>query len=252
MLTSGNPLPGTEGMDLARALRRAKRLRLFPALEQVYADLPETKCPGCARCCFESPGLFFVEHLRLRDLLAKWPAARREELETAAFRELLFSWVEPERNCLFLDADRRCSIYAHRPLACRLFGLSAPADPEQAQEELRLAAAEEAEQLRLLGLTVPAATLGRALASCDRVRTLRGRRPRVDPDAFAERVAELDARLLPEEVVRQEYCFLSLPDRLGAAALGGEVVETLRLQVLRRAQRGASVEALVTQVQGRK
>jgi len=235
-------------VDLRRALRRARRLRLFEALEQVYAELPETTCRGCGRCCFESPGLFFVEYLRLVEMLSR----QRQDVVTPALRELLFSWIEPERNCLFLDAARRCTIYEMRPLACRLFGLSSPTDAEQAQEELRRAAEQEAEQFRLLGIEIPEATLGRAVASCDHVRDARGGRPTVDPDALAERVAELDARLIPTEVVRQEYCFLSLPDRLGAAALGEDVVEALRIQVLRRAQRGESVEALVDLVARRK
>lgn len=248
MLTTSWDQLSSEALDWRRALPRAKRLHLFDALERVYAELPVTKCPGCGRCCFESPGLFFLEYLSLLDLISAWPKPRREELVTAACRELLFSWIEPERSCLFLDEARRCTIYERRPLTCRLFGLSAPEDPELAQEELRLSAEEEARQLRLLGVEIPEATLGRAVASCDRVRTLRGRRPRVDPDAFAERVAELDEQLLPRDLVRQEYCFLSLPDRLGAAALGSEVVETLRLQLLRRAQRGEAVEELVRQV----
>jgi len=235
-------------VDLRRALRRARRRRLFDALEQVYAELPETTCGGCGRCCFESPGLFFVEYLRLVEMLE----TQRQDVVTRALRELLFSWIEPERNCLFLDEARRCTIYEARPLACRLFGLSSPTDPDQAQEELRMAAEQEAEQLRRLGIEIPEATLERAVASCDRVRDTRGRRPIVDPDALADRVAELDAKLIPTEVVGQEYCFLSLPDRLGAAALGGDVVETLRIQVLRRAQRGESVEALVDLIARRK
>lgn len=241
MLKTDHQVGGTEGVDLRRARRRARRLHLFEALEQIYAELPETTCGGCGRCCFESPGLFFVEYLRLVERLER----PRQDVMTRALRELLFSWIEPERNCLFLDASSRCTIYEARPLTCRLFGLSSPTDPEQAREELRKAAEQEAEQLRRLGIEIPEATLGRALASCDRVRDTRGRRCRVDPDVLAERVAELDAKLIPTEVVRQEYCFLSLPDRLGATALGGGVVEMLRIQVLRRAQRGESVEALV-------
>lgn len=116
------------------------------------------------------------------------------------------------------------------------------------QREHRLAAEEEADRLSWLGIEVPEATLDRVIVSCDRVRAKRGRLRRVDPDAVAEQVAALDARLLPEEIVRQEYSFLSLPDRLGAAFLGSDAVELLRLQLLRRAQRGERIEVLVSQV----
>jgi Fe-S-cluster containining protein len=209
--------------------------------------LPETRCDGCARCCFESPGVFYLEYLRLHDLLAGLSEARRRELLECALRELLFSWIEPERGCIFVEANR-CSIYEDRPLACRLFGLSSPADPELLQREHRLAAEEEADRLSWLGIEVPEATLARVVVSCDRVRAKRGRLRRVDADAVAERVAALDARLLPEEIVRHEYSFLSLPDRLGAALFGTEAVELLRLQLLRRVGQGETVEVLLARV----
>lgn len=240
------PLPSA-ARDPRRLARKARRLELFASLQSIYDSLPATRCDGCGRCCFESPGLFYVEYLRLLDLLAAMPEARRLELLQRALRELLFSWIEPERSCILLKASR-CTIYDQRPLACRLFGLSSPADPELVPREHRLAAEEEADRLSWLGIEVPEATLGRVIVSCDRVRARRGRLRRVDPDEVAEQVAALDARLLPEEIVRQEYSFLSLPDRIGAALLGEDAVELLRLQLLRRAQRGESVEELVGRV----
>ncbi len=234
--------------DPDRLARKARRLGLFDALTQTYAVFPETRCGGCGACCFQSPGLFAVEYLRLRAHLATWAPEAQDALLHAAFRELLFAWIEPTRSCLFLDASRRCTLYELRPLACRLFGLTSPAEPELAQEELHFAAEEEADRLSWLGVEVPEATLTRAVASCRRVRSVRGRRPRLDADELAERVAALDAHLLPREVVTREYCFSSLPDRLGAAVFGEETVELLRLQVLRRAQRGEPVAALVGEV----
>jgi Fe-S-cluster containining protein len=233
--------------DPRRLTRKARRLGLLVSLRSVYDSLPETRCDGCARCCFESPGVFYLEHLRLLDLLAAMPAVRRRDLLQRALRELLFSWVEPDRGCIFLEASR-CTIYEGRPLACRLFGLSSPTDPEVMQREHRLAAEEEADRLSWLGVEVPEATLTRVVVSCDRVRARRGRLRRVDPDEVAEQVAALDARLLPEEVVRQEYSFLSLPDRLGAALFGADAVDLLRLQLLRRAGRGEPIEVLLAQV----
>ena len=41
---------------------------------------------------------------------------------------------------------------------------------------------------------------------------------------------------------------MPVSDRLGASMLGGEVVEELRLQLLRRAQQGESVEQLLAEV----
>ena len=258
MLLTDTQVPGSETRDPARLLGKARRLDLFTGLDQLYAELPETRRGCCGRCCFESPGLFYVEYLRLLELLAARPAEEREALVGNALRELLFSWIEPTRTCLFLGGEGRCTIYDQRPLVCRLFGLTPPSDPERAEHEMHLAAAEEARELRRLGVRIPKATLVRARSHCRRVRSAHGRRPKTDADALADRAAALDSQLLPREVVLQEYCFVSLPDRLGnampvsdrlgASMLGGEVVEELRLQLLRRAQQGESVEQLLAEV----
>ena len=234
----------SDDADLARLLRRARRRGLFESLSRVYADFPETTCDDCARCCFESPGIFFVEHLRLIELLAAMPRHRREALLDRALGELFFSWIEPERQCIFLESSR-CTIYQDRPLACRLFGLVAPEDRDLAEAQARLAARQEAHRLRLLGIEIPGAVLQRSLVSCDRVRDGQGRQVRVDGDAVAARIAHLDAELLPEEVVVREFCFRSLPERLGAAALGAETIDGMRVQLLRRAQRGEATRDLL-------
>jgi Fe-S-cluster containining protein len=225
-------------------LRRARRLRVFDSLGRVYDELPETKCENCARCCFESPGIFYIEYLHLLDLLARVSVQRREQLLRNALRELFFSWIEPGRACIFLESSR-CTIYERRPLACRLFGLVPSRERDRAEGQARMAARQEARRLRLFGVEVPDAVVQRSLVSCDRVRDRRGRQVVVDGDAIAARLAKLDAALLPQQVIMEEFCFRSLPERLGAAALGDEAVDVMRIQLLRRAQAGAAIEGLL-------
>lgn len=234
----------SEHADPARDIRRARRAGLFDSLADIYAEFPETACENCARCCFESPGIFFVEYLNLLHLLAQLPRPPREALLDRAFGELFFSWIDAQRTCIFLESSH-CTIYDHRPFACRLFGLAAPENPERAEAQARLAARREAERLRLFGIEIPEAVIQRSLVSCGRVRDGRGRHPRVDGDPIAARVAQLDSALLPREIVLQELCFRSLPERLGAAALGAEVIDGLRIQLLRRAQRGEPIPDLL-------
>ena len=238
------PILSSDDTDLARMLRRARRAALFDSLSRIYAEFPETTCENCARCCFESPGVFFVEHLRLTDLLAGMPPQRRRTLLERAFGEAFFSWIEPDRQCIFLESSH-CTVYNDRPLACRLFGLVPPEDRDHAEAQARLAARQEARRLQLFGIEIPEAVIQRSLASCERVRDKRGRPVRVDGDEIAARVARLDASLLPQEVVIQEFCFRSLPERVAAAALGSEAIEGMRVQLLRRAQRGEAVRDLI-------
>lgn len=239
--------PPSWELGLPRMLREAQKQGLFDSLVEVYASFPEVTCDNCARCCFESPGLFYVEHLYAVSMLLELPAARREELLRRALREVFFSWIEPERTCVFLTPSG-CEIYERRPLACRLFGLVAPDQRDQAEAEARMAARREALRLELMGIRIPEAVIQRGLVSCDRVRDKRGQPVRVDADEVAARVADLDASLLPREAVLQEFCFHSLGERLCAASMGPETVEGTRLQMLVRAQEGESVEDLLEEI----
>lgn len=226
-------------------LRRAKRRGLFDSLRGIYEEFPETVCENCARCCFESPGIFFVEYLHLLDMLAEMPRGSRERLLPAALREVIFSWIEPERSCIFLEGSG-CTIYDRRPLACRLFGLTPAVERDGAEAEARLAARQEARRLRHFGVEVPEAVVQRSLVSCDRVRDAKGGPVAVDGEEIAARVARLDAALLPQQVVIEEFCFHSLPERLGAAALGQDPTDALKLQLLRRAQAGVPISDLLS------
>jgi hypothetical protein len=188
--------------------------------------------------------VFYVEYLYLLEALSRSSPQRAEELLRQSFRELFFSWVEPDRACIFLESSR-CAVYGRRPLACRLFGLVPPAERDQAEAEARIAARREAATLRRFGIGIPEQIVTRALVSCSRVRDRAGQPVAVDGEAIAARVARLDAALLPRQVVVEEFCFRSLPERIGAAALGAESIETLRLQLLRRSQHGEAIAQLV-------
>jgi Fe-S-cluster containining protein len=241
----GDSVSSSAGCDPQKSLARAKRAGLIRSLQRVYAEFPQTTCENCARCCFESPGIFFTEHLHLLDLISTLSPPRRRELLRRALREFFFSWIEPERACIFLE-NGRCTIYERRPLACRLFGLVPAAERDRAEAEARLAARQEARRLLQFGIEVPEAVVQRSLVSCSKVRDARGRPVSVEGEAIAARVARLDDALLPREVVLQEFCFRSLPERLVAAALGEEATDALRVQLLRRAQAGAPIGELLS------
>jgi Fe-S-cluster containining protein len=124
------------------------------AARRAAAHGEEVSCrAGCAACCRYLVPVSPVEARRLREIVDAMPAPRRAEVEGrfAALRERLAGagvlerlrqpeTLSPEeRNtlgaayfaldlpCPFLEGER-CSIYPERPLACREFMVTSPAE----------------------------------------------------------------------------------------------------------------------------
>ena len=95
-------------------------------LDELYAQVPATRCAGSGDCCalseeeFENSyatmfPLYRAEYANIVAYVERhFPPERRRELLT--FRE------ERPRRCPFLAEDPRCSIYPVRPLICRTYG----------------------------------------------------------------------------------------------------------------------------------
>jgi len=78
-----------------------KRMALF---DKLYKQLPKINCKGL---CSESCGPIAASEFEVK------------RLEIAANHPLS---VDDELTCSMLK-DKRCSVYEHRPMVCRLFGL---------------------------------------------------------------------------------------------------------------------------------
>jgi len=83
---------------------RVLRPELIARLEAIYNRLPKIVCKGkCFVACGPIP-LTFIEAERLRLSTHKKP------------RHL------PDRSCIYLSSEKRCTAYAIRPLICRIWG----------------------------------------------------------------------------------------------------------------------------------
>lgn len=122
-------LAGARGVaDLAALLARVDGVVVRALLEGRVEGEPPPACgPGCAACCTVNVATLGVEGAVAADhLRAVLGAARAAALgaELAAFHDRV-RWIEDgERialgaRCPLLDAERRCTIHAVRPLACR-------------------------------------------------------------------------------------------------------------------------------------
>jgi|MudIll2142460700_1097286.scaffolds.fasta_scaffold00224_32 Fe-S-cluster containining protein len=94
-------------------------------------------CATCTQgrgCCCQKIMVHMVEVLPLVRYLRR--TGQQQEVLRAKLRnegELmegtdLVPWFDQGRPCLFLTAEQRCSIYAYRPTACRIYYTWSPAD----------------------------------------------------------------------------------------------------------------------------
>jgi hypothetical protein len=97
--------------------RKRKRKRpdreAVQRLEAVYAKLPKLDCKGLCQACCGPIGMTPVEHERM--------AERNQPMKVEHQRDgVLFStaWTCPQ-----LAGNGRCTVYAVRPMVCRLWGL---------------------------------------------------------------------------------------------------------------------------------
>jgi Fe-S-cluster containining protein len=101
------------------------------ALDELLAAEPAAGAacaPGCAFCCHFPVGVTLAEALALRDAVAALPAGERGAIErrtrAAAAAVAALPWPDLAAAllpCPLLGADRRCRVYAARPLPCRAF-----------------------------------------------------------------------------------------------------------------------------------
>ncbi len=71
--------------------------------------------PNCGQCCIDIP---LPERLltQYRDLMQRTPT---EELQYSGRR---VRPVTADHRCIFLNPEKKCAIYEHRPIHCRNFG----------------------------------------------------------------------------------------------------------------------------------
>jgi Fe-S-cluster containining protein len=101
---------------------------LYAAMDRAYAEVAAAYgfvCNGCEdNCCLTRFHHHTVlEVLDLSDGMAQLAPERRKTVVDAARRIAAMPVEAPDRQPCPLLWDRRCLLYAHRPMICRLHGL---------------------------------------------------------------------------------------------------------------------------------
>jgi Fe-S-cluster containining protein len=159
--------------DVAAAMPMAERL--FPRLQQMYLQLPETRCecrePGA--CCLFLPEMTVLEALQ-------WIRLMRDAGDSA-FTDFLrrfvrFYLTNPVRltGCPFM-IDGLCTIYAHRTFGCRAYGLWSQKIGIEKTRENRRAKRALLQIWKRFGLELPPECVTFEMDYCDKVRTPSGK-----------------------------------------------------------------------------
>jgi hypothetical protein len=96
---------------------RTKRLRL---LGEALASIPEVECKGL---CWESCGPVPLSGVEVMAIEQSTGASADLDPEGLPGANLLATG--DDLRCRYLSADHRCTVYAVRPLICRVFGVAA-------------------------------------------------------------------------------------------------------------------------------
>jgi Fe-S-cluster containining protein len=146
---------------LARSLPRRQ------SLQDLYAQLPATRCRRRANCCALLPEASLVEVLAALAAIQKFPAERRLGLLKKAIRYFLVNPLEIT-SCPFLEgAD--CLIYDDRFFGCRAYGLWSPEEYGRRAEANRQAKRNMGAHWLRLGLRLPPAVLAFQVPYCREV-----------------------------------------------------------------------------------
>jgi Fe-S-cluster containining protein len=132
--------------DVVSFIRRLLRLELIEEytsqlkrekLYDVYGQIPQTTCPGCARCCsnviihsleFENIKMYIEDNFSaelIEEIRAKIALNIATQIKQRQFmRRENIEEMLPLEICAFLgEKENKCLIYHHRPFACRVFGI---------------------------------------------------------------------------------------------------------------------------------
>lgn len=205
----------------------ARSLSQRQALQDLYTQLPATRCRRRAHCCALLPEASLVEVLAALAAIREFPSERRLDLLKKAIRYFLINPLEIT-SCPFLEGTE-CLIYPDRFFGCRAYGLWSPEEYERRSGANRQAKRDMGEQWLRLGVRLPAAVLDFQVPYCREV----------DPDAagpgadrelmIAEEAIEKIADQLGPQADRFRNLYFSDLSFLLAGLLLG-VSEALRLK----------------------
>lgn len=142
---------------------------LFSEIQRLYQRLPETRCrcdlPGV--CCTFLPEMTWVEALHWTSIIKNIAGPPKVKI-LRKFIEFYLTTPMRHCGCPFL-IDRNCSIYDHRPFACRAYGLWSKTMGNTRTKESRRSRKELIHMWKRFGVDLPPEMVEFEIDYCDKV-----------------------------------------------------------------------------------
>jgi len=185
----------------------AERQGLFAELNKIYANLPESACRQCARCCAGPPPGYLIEYLNAYRYLMDKPEEERQDIMARVIRYYFLELVEPSLGCPFVGDDSRCVIHPVRPFTCRAYGLLSKVDYEKMDSQGQL---EELARLykKDHDIDIPREIVEFKLPYCENVQPVTGKHIPLEVVQISVRdIGILESSIIPMEVVEENHTF---------------------------------------------
>lgn len=201
-------------VKLHPAVSQAEENGLFKKLDEIYKNIPETKCEKCATCCTVPHPAFIVEYLNMfryvnNNIPEKWP-----EFIAKAVRYYYLELVDINQRCPFLGEDKKCQVYEVRPFTCRTYGLMAR-DNDKDMNGRNMQKLMEKYRSEY-GLELPKEVVEFELPRCENVQIVNGKNktPLELIQLLTNDIGQLESLFVPMPVVESQYTFVPFINHL--------------------------------------
>lgn len=209
-------------------------------LDRVYSRIPQTVCRRRAKCCRDSPPVFFIEYANMYRCIREVLRPRYQDLAHRCLEYFFFSPADPTLCCPFLD-ERQCLVYNSRPRVCRAYGLYPQGeDLVEAFRHLRERVAARREFLAQAYGAYGIETAPREpLPFCPYVRSAHGGTvsfSRETRAATKEQLLQLEARATGGGACAERQTFLPFTTHFAYSLFGPTEARSLQIALLRAYQ----------------
>ena len=227
---------------LIQSAKTARNSGYFERLSKLYGTIPQGKCYECTKCCMESVHTHFVEYLNIWQYLQE-NRVLLDELLPKIVRYYFLELVE-KKHCPFLNSENNCTIYAYRPIVCRLFGHW---NQDEYEDSYRNVLKENLQNAKLFknryGLILPEDVVNYKIDYCKNFEVHK-RIGRPQRQTLADSILTMESGFFMRGLLSEEYMNTGLVSWFVYTVTDMEHAGELRVQIMKEYLNGGCSETL--------